>query len=260
MTFDIKRHSVTRLKHSIDEALCQEILLTEEPQEILFCLFKRFKERAAIVTSGQLSGMILIHLAAENRLPFRVCTLDTLRLFPETYAFLEQVEARYGIQIEQIQPNPQEVQQMVAQHGEYLFFDSKAKQEHCCNVRKVRPMQRLLKTLDVWITGLRRDQSDARQQFPKAEIISSASHPILKVSPLIQWTTEQVWQFVRENDIPVNPLLKADAHGHYYESLGCMTCTTPIRPGEPKRAGRWRWQNATPTAENVKECGLHFSI
>lgn len=249
-----------KLNQSVDNVLCQEIVLTETPQEILFSLFKRFRERAAIVTSGQLSGMVLIHLAAENQLPFRVCTLDTLRLFPETYTFLEKVESRYGIQIEQIQPDPQEVQQMVAEHGEYLFFDSKAKQEHCCNIRKVRPMQRLLETLDVWITGLRRDQSDARQQLRKAEIISSTTHPVLKVNPLLQWTADEVWQFVRDNDIPVNPLLEADADGHYYESLGCMICTTPIKPGEPKRAGRWRWQNAAPTAENEKECGLHYSI
>jgi phosphoadenylyl-sulfate reductase (thioredoxin) len=249
-----------KLNYPVDQALCQEVLLTESPQEILFSLFKRFEKRAAIVTSGQLSGMVLIHLAAENQLPFRVCTLDTLRLFPETYTFLEKVESRYGIQIEQIQPDPQEVQQMVAEHGEYLFFDSKAKQEHCCNIRKVRPMQRLLETLDVWITGLRRDQSDARQQLRKAEIISSTTHPVLKVNPLLQWTADEVWQFVRDNDIPVNPLLEADADGHYYESLGCMICTTPIKPGEPKRAGRWRWQNAAPTAENEKECGLHYSI
>ena len=249
-----------KLNPSVDNTLCQEIVLTETPQEILFSLFKRFKERAAIVTSGQLSGMILIHLAAENQLPFRVCTLDTLRLFPETYAFFEKVESRYGIQIEQIQPDPQEVQQMVTEHGEYLFFDSKAKQEFCCNVRKVRPMQQLLETLDVWITGLRRDQSDARQQLRKAEIISSTTHPVLKVNPLFQWTTDEVWQFVRDNDIPVNPLLAADADGHHYESLGCIICTTPIKPGEPKRAGRWRWQNAVPTTENDKECGLHYSI
>ncbi len=249
-----------RLNPSVDNALCQEITLTETPQEILFSLFKRFRERAAIVTSGQLSGMVLIHLAAENQLPFRVCTLDTLRLFPETYAFLEKVESRYGVQIEQIQPDPQEVQQMVAEHGEYLFFDSKAKQEYCCNVRKVRPMQRLLETLDVWITGLRRDQSDARQELRKADIISSTTHPVLKVNPLLQWTSDEVWQFVRDNDIPVNPLLEADANGHYYESIGCIVCTTPIKPGEPKRAGRWRWQNATPTEENEKECGLHYSI
>ena len=187
--------------------------MTEAPQEILFSLFKRFKERAAIVTSGQLSGMVLIHLAAENGLPFRVCTLDTLRLFPETYDFLNQVESRYGIEIEQIQPDPQEVQEMVAQHGEYLFFDSKAKQEYCCNIRKVRPMQRLLESLDVWVTGLRRDQSEARKQLRKAEIISSATHPVLKVSPLMQWTADEVWQFVRKNEIPVNPLLEADAQG-----------------------------------------------
>lgn len=249
-----------KLKHSVDNALCQEITLTETPQEILFSLFKRFKGRAAIVTSGQLSGMVLIHLAAENQLPFRVCTLDTLRLFPETYTFLERVESRYGVQIEQIQPDPEEVREMVSAHGEYLFFDSKAKQEHCCNVRKVRPMQRLLESLDVWITGLRRDQSEARKQLRKAEIISSTTHPVLKVNPLLQWTAEEVWQFVRDNDIPVNPLLEADADGHYYESLGCIICTTPIKPGEPKRAGRWRWQNAAPTAEDTKECGLHYSI
>ena len=256
----IEKPSDKELNYSVDHAICQEIALTEDPQEILLSLFKRFKERAAIVTSGQLSGMVLIHLAAENQLPFRVCTLDTLRLFPETYTFLEQVEARYGIQIEQVQPNPEEVHQMVTEHGEHLFFDSKAKQEYCCHIRKVRPMQRLLETLDVWITGLRHDQSDARQQLRKAEIISSTTHPVLKVSPLIQWTTDQVWQFVRENEIPVNPLLEADTHGQYYESLGCIICTTPIKPGEPKRAGRWRWQNAPSSEENTKECGLHYSI
>ncbi len=249
---EIKSLSLERVK--------QEILLTEGAQEVLFSLFKRFKERAAIVTSGQLSGMVLIHLAAENGLPFRICTLDTLRLFPETYAFLEQVEARYGIQIEKIYPDTEEVEQMVAQHGEYLFFDSKAKQEYCCNIRKVRPMQRLLKTLDVWITGIRREQSEARKHLPKAEIVSSTTHPVLKVSPLLQWTQDKVWEFVRENEIPVNPLLKTDAHGRYYESLGCMICTTPIQPGEPKRAGRWRWQNAAFSEGNTKECGLHYSI
>ena len=254
------------MNYPVDQTLCQEVLLTEEPQEILFSLFKRFKERAAIVTSGQLSGMVMIHLAAENQLPFRVCTLDTLRLFPETYKFFERVEARYGIQIEQLHPEPQELKEMVAQHGEYLFFDSKAKQEYCCNIRKVRPMQRLLETLDVWITGIRHDQSDARKQHRKAEIISSATHPVLKVSPLIQWSTEDIWQFVRENEIPVNPLLAADAQGHYYESIGCIICTTPIKPGEPNRAGRWRWQNANTALENAnadenaKECGLHYSI
>ena len=123
-----------------------------------------------------------------------------------------------------------------------------------------------LESLDVWITGLRRDQSESRKQLRKAEIISSATHPVLKVSPLLQWTADEVWEFVRENEIPVNPLLEADAQGHYYESIGCVICTTPIKPGEPNRAGRWRWQNApaasenADTEENAKECGLHYSI
>lgn len=252
MTFQIQSASMMKLK--------QQISLNDDPQEILFCLFKQFNDRAAIVTSGQLSGMVQIHLAAESKLPFRVCTVDTLRLFPETYAFFDQVEERYGIEIERIQPNTSEVGEMVAEHGEFLFFDSKAKQKYCCDVRKIKPMQKLLETLDVWITGTRRDQSESRQNLRKAEIISSETHPILKVSPLINWTTEEVWDFVRKNDVPVNPLFKPDAHGHYYDSLGCMTCTTRIRPGEPKRSGRWRWQNTADIGENNKECGLHYAI
>ena len=252
MTFHIQSASLMQLK--------QKISLTENPQDILFCLFKHFNDRAAIVTSGQLSGMVQIHMTAESQLPFRVCTIDTLRLFPETYRFFEQVEDRYGIEIERIQPDTVEVDNMVAEHGEYLFFDSRAKQRFCCDVRKIQPMQKLLKSLDVWITGTRRDQSETRQNFQKVDIVSSKTHPLLKVSPLIDWTTEEVWSFVKKYDIPVNPLFQPDSNGHYYDSLGCMTCTTRIKPGEPKRAGRWRWQNAIETEENDKECGLHYSI
>ena len=252
MTFHIQSASLMQLK--------QKISLTENPQDILFCLFKHFNDRAAIVTSGQLSGMVQIHMAAESQLPFRVCTIDTLRLFPETYRFFEKVEDRYGIEIERIQPDTVEVDKMVAEHGEYLFFDSRAKQRFCCDIRKIQPMQRLLESLDVWITGTRRDQSETRQNFQKVDIVSSKTHPILKVSPLIDWTTEEVWSYVKKYDIPVNPLFQPDSNGHYYDSLGCRTCTTRIKPGEPKRAGRWRWQNAIETEDNDKECGLHYSI
>jgi len=252
MTCQIQNASIMELK--------QQLSLTENPQDILFTLFKRFKDRAAIVTSGQLTGMVQIHLAAENKVPFRVCTVDTLRLFPETYTFFEKVEERYGIEIERIQPDMSEVDKMVSEHGEYLFFDSRTKQEFCCDIRKIRPMERLLDTLDIWITGTRRDQSETRQNFQKVETISSKPHPVLKVSPLIYWTTEQVWEFVLENEVPVNPLFLPNENGHYFDSLGCMTCTTRIRPGESKRAGRWRWQNTTDTDQNNKECGLHYAI
>lgn len=252
MTCQIHNVSIQKLK--------QQVNISKNPKEILFSLFRQFKDRAAIVTSGQLSGMVQIHLAAENQIPLRVCTIDTFRLFPETYDFFEQIEKRYGIEIERIQPNTTEVEKMIEDHGEHLFFDSKSKQKYCCDIRKIRPMQRLLETLDVWITGTRRDQSETREHFQKAEIISLKTRPILKVSPLMHWTTEQVWEFVEKNDVPVNPLFEPDAQGHYYESLGCMICTTRIRPGEPKRAGRWRWQNGTDTGENNKECGLHYAI
>ena len=243
----------------ITEDFCYRVNSIEEPKEILFSLFKRFEERAAIVTSGQLSGTILIHLAHENNLPFRICTLDTLRLFSETYDFFEQVEERYGIHVERIKPDSQEVDRMVSRHGEHLFFDSKEKQNHCCEIRKVKPMQGLLDTLDVWFTGLRRDQSEQRQRLPKAEIIDHSGRSILKVNPLAHWDEEQVWSFIHKNNVPVNPLLKPDEHGAYFESLGCTICTTRIQPGEPKRAGRWRWQNGVSSA-NDKECGLHFAI
>ena len=252
MTFQIQNASMVELKHQVNSI--------ENPQDVLFTIFKQFNHRAAIVTSGQLTGMIQIHLAAENKIPFRVCTIDTLRLFPETYTFFEQVEARYGIEIERIQPDDSEVEKMVSEHGEFLFFDSRSKQKFCCEIRKIKPMQRLLETLDIWVTGTRHDQSEARQDFKKVETISSSSHTILKVSPLIHWTTEQVWKFVIENEVPINPLFLPDTKGHYFESLGCMTCTTRIRPGEPKRAGRWRWQNTMDTEDNNKECGLHYAI
>ena len=243
----------------ITSSFCYKVRQIDQPQEILFQIFKRFEEHAAIITSGQLTGMIIIHMAHENGIPFRVCTIDTLRLFPETYAFLDQVEARYGIQIEQIKPNLERVNRMVNQHGEFLFFDSKDKQKYCCHIRKVESLEQLLTDIDVWFSGLRRDQSENRQRIPKAQVIEKKGRSILKINPLFDWTEKQVQDFIKEHDIPINPLLMPKANGQFYKSLGCVICTTPIRPGEPKRAGRWRWQN-TQLEENKKECGLHFSI
>ena len=237
--------------------LSREIERIADPQTILFELFKRFDDRAAIITSGQITGMALVQMAWENQLPFRVCTIDTGRLFSQTYDFLELVEDRYGIQIERVSADPDTINRMVTQHGEYLFFDSQAKQEYCCKIRKVKPQERLLDTLDVWITGLRWDQSEFRQQVPKIQLIDHQQRTILKVSVLADWSNEQVWDYIGRNRVPVNPLLRSKPGVAYYESLGCVICTTPIRPGEPKRAGRWRWQH---NEENKKECGLHFSI
>jgi phosphoadenosine phosphosulfate reductase len=245
--------------HSVEfwRNLAQEVGCIVDPQTVLFELFKRFKGRAAIISSGQLTGLVLIQMAFENQLPFRICTIDTGRLFQETYDFLEQVEHHYGIQIERVSAQRASVDQMVRQHGEYLFFDSQAKQEYCCKIRKVNPQIELLDNLDIWFTGLRRDQSDFRQHIPRVEIIEHQKRSILKVSALADWDDERIWNYIEEKSIPVNPLLRRRPKTAYYESIGCVICTTPILPGERKRAGRWRWQK---NEGNDKECGLHFSI
>ena len=243
----------------ITNSFCYKVRQIDRPQEILFQMFKRFEERAVIITSGQLTGMIIIHMAHENGIPFRVCTVDTLRLFPETYTFLQQVEARYGIQIERIKPDLKQVDRMISQHGEFLFFDSKDKQEYCCHIRKVEPLERLLTDIDVWFSGLRRDQSGNRSRTPKAQIIEKKGRSILKINPLFDWPEKRVRDFIKEHDIPINPLLLSKANGQSYESLGCIICTTPTLLGESRRSGRWRWQN-TQVEDNKKECGLHFSI
>ena len=245
----------------INSRFCYEVRQIDRPQEILFQMFKRFEERAVIITSGQLTGMIITHMAHENGIPFRVCTIDTLRPFPETYTFLEKVEARYGIQIERIKPDLGKVDRMVNLHGEFLFFDSKDKQEHCCHTRKVEPLERLLiENIDVWFSGLRRDQSENRRSVPKAQIVERKGRSILKINPLFDWTEKQVRDFIKEHDIPINPLLVSRMNGQFYDSLGCIICTTPMLPGESRRAGRWRWQNVQVEEGNKKECGLHFSI
>jgi phosphoadenosine phosphosulfate reductase len=249
---------------AIDASLVQELEKIAEPGALLAELFRRFGPRAAIGTSGQLTGTVLIDLAVRAGAKPRVFTNDTLRLFPETYEFFDALEKKYGLKIERFGPDPAELEKMVSRHGEYLFFDSKAKQEYCCEVRKVLPNERALHTLDVWITGLRADQSASRAATPRFQILShvqdGAERPILKVAPLVDWTEARLREYMKAHGVPVHKLLEAKfPGGWYYESLGCMLCTTPIGPGEPRRAGRWRWfTGGAGTADDKKECGLHL--
>src|SRR5690606_15995475 len=148
-------------------------------EELLAWAAEEYGDRAGIVTSFQNTGCVSIDIAVSQGKPLRVLTVDTLRLHPETYALMDEVERRYGISIERFQPEPARVQRMVEQHGEFLFFDSKPKQEYCCSVRKVEPNQRALATLDVWITGLRRDQSSFRQDTAKASFVTQNGRNLL---------------------------------------------------------------------------------
>jgi phosphoadenylyl-sulfate reductase (thioredoxin) len=246
----------------IDSQVLQELNAIHEPAQLLGEIFRRFGPRAAIATSGQPTDTAIIALAiAGGAKSPRVYTTDTLRLFPETYEYFEALEKRFGIKIDRYTPPEKELTRMVQQHGEYLFFNSKDKQEYCCFVRKVLPNQRALDGLDAWITGLRRDQSAARAELPRLELIehkgsNGQARQILKINPLVDWTEKQVSEYLVQNKIPNHSLFDAKLPGgYYYESLGCVICTTPIAPHEARRAGRWRWFNAL---DGSKECGLHL--
>lgn len=243
--------------NEITPELIQELDKIPDAGTLIGEIFRRFGKRAAIGTSGQLTGVVMVDLAVRAKAKPRVFTIDTLRLFPETYELFEEVEKKYGLKIERVGPDPEKIAKMVREHGEYLFFDSKEKQEFCCHLRKVEPNERILSSLDVWLTGLRSDQSKNRAATPRFQIITEGPNkrPILKVAPLVDWTEERLRAYSKEHQVPVHKLLNWNQDGWFYESLGCVICTTPIGPHEPRRAGRWRWFNAQDV--NGKECGLH---
>ncbi len=219
-------------------------------EELIKWAFENFGEKAAIGTSFQLSGSVIIDIASKAVDDFRIFTVDTCRLHPETEEAISAAEDRYGVPVERFKPDAGRVKEMVERFGEYLFFDDKAKQEYCCSIRKVEPNTAALETLSVWITGLRRDQSKARESAPKSEILSEWDHKILKLSPLIDWTAQDVWKYVRDNDVPYNTLFDKG-----YDSVGCIICSTPLNSGEAPRSGRWRWFNGS---DDKKECGIHI--
>jgi len=230
---------------------------SQDPANLLKEIFAHFGARAAIASSGQLTDVSIIDLAHKSDQPIRVYTIDPLRLHESTYDLNLKLEEHYQIELEVFQPNEEALARMITRHGIYLFFDSREKQEHCCNVRKVEPNERALQTLDCWITGLRRDQSAARAEMPICELIEVDGRKIVKVSPLAAWTEEQVRSYVDDNGVPYDPLFDPQPDGSRYTSLGCVICTTPELPHEPVRSGRWRWFN-TNSNENKKECGLHL--
>lgn len=221
------------------------------PEALLEWAASRFGDRAGLVTSFQLTGCVMIDMAHRVAPALRVITIDTLRLHPETYALMDTLEKRYGIQIERFSPDPDRLRTMIERHGEYLFFDSKAKQEYCCKVRKVEPNARVLHTLDVWITGLRRDQSKSRETVEKASLAAHNGRNLIKLCPLAEWSEREIREYIERHNVPYNAL-----YDQGYESIGCAVCSTPTLPWEHKRAGRWRWFNHLGK-DQTKECGIH---
>jgi phosphoadenosine phosphosulfate reductase len=214
--------------------------------EILAWAVETYADGFAIAASFQKEGLVVVDLVSRLTPHPRVFTLDTGRLPEETYRMMDTLRERYGISIELVFPDREEVERMTNQHGPNLFLDSVERRQMCCEVRKVRPLQRKLKELSAWATGLRREQSETRIHIPKVEAVEGR----MKLSPLADWTAAQVDDYVRAHNVPVHPLYE-----HGYASIGCAPCTRPILPGEPARAGRWWWEQ-----DAKKECGIHFAI
>jgi phosphoadenosine phosphosulfate reductase len=222
----------------------------EEPSAVLEWAIERFSPRIAISTAFQIDGVAIIDMAYRIDPNIKVFSVDTGRLPAETHELVAQLQARYpGLQLELLSPNPTVVARMVERKGEDLFYDSIENRLVCCNVRKVQPLTRHLATLDAWVTGLRRDQWATRTNIRKIEIDHDHGG-IVKLNPLAEWVEEEVWDYVREHDVPTHPL-----YAQGYTSIGCAPCTRAIQPGEQARAGRWWWETGAP-----KECGIHCAI
>jgi thioredoxin-dependent adenylylsulfate APS reductase len=193
--------------------------------------------------------MTIIDMAWRIDPTVRVFTIDTGRLPQETYELLDRVREQYGIEIEVYFPDTTQVESIVRRHGTNLFYRSPELRLLCCQTRKVLPLQRVLATLDAWVTGLRRGQTATRATIGKIEI-DYEHGGLIKVNPLADWSDQQVWEYVRAHDVPYHPF-----YTRGYTSIGCAPCTRPTAPGEDPRSGRWWWEVGIP-----KECGMHCRV
>ncbi|MEQ1544290.1 phosphoadenylyl-sulfate reductase [Methyloglobulus sp.] len=234
---------------TIDMDQLQTELAQKNPRFILKKALSLF-DNIAISFSGA-EDVALIDMAVSIRKDIQVFTLDTGRLHPETYRFIEKVRKHYQIDIEILTPDRNVLDEFVKRKGLFSFYEDG--HEECCKIRKVEPLRQRLASVDAWITGQRKDQSvDTRQDIPEVQIdtvFSPANKQLVKFNPLLNWKSAQVWDYIEANQVPYNEL-----HNKGFTSIGCEPCTRAILPHEHERAGRWWWEESTK-----KECGLHVS-
>lgn len=219
-------------------------IASADPSERLVALRHNLPGRIVFTTSFGLEDQMVTHLIATARLDIEIVTLDTGRLFPETYELWDRTEARYALRIRASQPDAMALEAYVAEHGVNGFYAARELREACCEIRKVEPLSRALVGAAAWVTGLRSGQS--RDRGAVALAAWNSSYRLIKAAPLFDWSREAVVEFAARENVPVSPL-----HARGYASIGCAPCTRPIEPGENERAGRWWWE------QGAKECGLH---
>ncbi|MBR1643862.1 MAG: phosphoadenylyl-sulfate reductase [Bacteroidales bacterium] len=215
------------------------------PEALLRYMTEAFRGRIALSSSLSLEDQVLTDMLCGIDKQTRVFTLDTGRMFPETYNLIDRTNERYGIQIEVFFPDFQKVEEMVRTHGINLFYSSVELRHLCCNTRKIEPLHRALRGLDVWVCGLRRAQSPTRTSMRMVEY--DAADGMLKLNPIIEWSEAQTRAYVKEHAVPYNKL-----HDRGFPSIGCQPCTRAVEAGEDIRSGRWWWEDP-----NHRECGLH---
>lgn len=214
-------------------------------EEVIQHFLHTFQGHIALSSSLSIEDQVLTDLLVKSGRPVRIFTLDTGRLFPETYQLIDKTNLTYNIKIEVFFPDYKEVQRMVREEGINLFYNSIESRHRCCRIRKLEPLHRAMQGLDAWICGLRRQQSVTRKDMQLVEW--DDLHQLIKVNPLINWTEEEVWDYVRKHHVPYNKLQDKG-----YPSIGCEPCTRAVKPGEDIRAGRWWWEDP-----DHRECGLH---
>ncbi|MER2996649.1 phosphoadenylyl-sulfate reductase [Pontibacter populi] len=212
--------------------------------EALAFIAQAFPGKVAFSTALGQEDQVITHAIFSDKIPIKIFSLDTGRLFPETYELWAETEQKYQSKIVPYYPKAEAVEELVSQNGINGFYDSVENRKACCHVRKVQPLGRALENVDVWVTGLRSGQSANRSSFNLLEW--DEAFQVIKFNPIINWSFDEMLVYLKENDVPYNKL-----HDQGFISIGCAPCTRAIAPGEEPRAGRWWWE------QTQKECGLH---
>ncbi|QOR61238.1 phosphoadenylyl-sulfate reductase [Sulfurovum sp. ST-21] len=231
------------MQKEIDELNRQ--LQNASAHEILTYLLQKYKNRVGLSSSTGTAGQVLTDMILKIDPNAYIFTLDTGRLYPETYDVLDATNLKYNTKIAVYFPKESSVQELYRTQGVNGHYESIEKRKNCCYIRKVEPLKRALKDVDVWITGLRSEQSVTRQQMPLVEY--DEKFKVIKVNPLIAWSEKEVWEYIKEHNVPYNKL-----HDQGFPSIGCAPCTRAVEEGEDIRSGRWWWESP-----EHKECGLH---